>query len=103
MENYYKKQWINLLNNNFFPSYFRKIQTIEFTEFKKIIMGMNNESEKLLKNVFLGDALVIKKVFDKKNLVKLRNNIYNIQKNEEEKNLRMLENCPNFHVSNKKK
>ena len=102
MENYYKKQWINLLNNNFFPSYFRKIQTIEFIEFKKIIMGMNNESEKLLKNVFLGDALVIKKVFDKKNLVKLRNNIYNIQKNEEEKNLRMLENCPNFHVSNKK-
>ena len=75
MENYYKKQWINLLNNNFFPSYFRKIQTIEFTEFKKIIMGMNNESEKLLKNVFLGDALVIKKVFDKKNLVMGNNDL----------------------------
>ena len=102
MHNHYKKKWVNFLKKNFFSSYLRNIQILEFDKFNKIIIDMNKESDELIENICLGDALIIKKVFHKDALIELRNKIYNLEKNEEEKNLRMLESCPNFHVSNKK-
>ena len=102
MRNHYKKYWEKFLEKNFFPSYLREIQTIEFDKFKKIIAQMNEESENLVKNVFSGDALIIKNVFKKEILFELRNQIYKMQKEKKEENFKMIENCPNFHVSNQR-
>ena len=103
MNNFYKNIWIDLVKKDFFPSYLEDIQVFEFENFKSIINSMNQESASLVKTVFNGNAIVIKNVINKNTLEQLKEKIYDIEKSENEKNIKMLENCENFHVSNKNK
>lgn len=103
MTNFYKDIWASLIKSDFFPSYLKGIQVFEFEKFKDIIHGMNKESNDLVNATFGGNALIIKNVVKKNILSELKEKIYNLEKNEEEKNLQMLEGCANFHVSNKNK
>ena len=102
MKNFYKNSWQKLLEKDYFPSYLNNVQTFEFQDFQKIILNEDDKSEKLLNDVFKGDSLIIKNVFDKKEIIDLKDSIFDIENNQEEKNFRMLDECPNFHVSNKK-
>ena len=102
MKNFYKNSWQRLLKEDYFPSYLNNVQTFEFEDFQRIILNENDKSEKLLNDVFKGDSLIIKNVFNKKEIIDLKDSIFDIEKNQEEKNFRMLDECPNFHVSNKK-
>ena len=102
MKNFYKNSWQKLLKKDYFPSYLKDVQSFEFKDFKRIILDANDRSEKLLNDVFKGDSLIIKNVFDKKEIIDLKDSIFDIENNQEEKNFRMLDECPNFHVSNKK-
>ena len=102
MKNFYKNSWQKLLKKDYFPSYLKDVQSFEFKDFKRIILDANDRSEKLLNDVFKGDSLIIKNVFDKKEIIDLKDSIFDIESNQEEKNFRMLDECPNFHVSNKK-
>ena len=102
MKNFYKNSWQKLLKKDYFPSYLKNVQTFEFKDFQKIVLDANDKSEKLLNEVFKGDSLIIKNVFDKKEIIDLKDSIFSIENNQEEKNFRMLDECPNFHVSNKK-
>ncbi len=102
MKSFYKNNWQRLLKKDYFPSYLNNVQTFEFEDFQKIILNENDKSENLVNDVFKGDSLIIKNVFDKKEIIDLKDSIFNIEKNQEEKNFRMLDECPNFHVSNKK-
>ena len=65
-------------------------------------MDKNDKSEKLLNEVFKGNSLIIKNVFDKQEIIDLKNSIFEIENSQDESNYRMLDECPNFHVSNKK-
>ena len=102
MKSFYKNNWQRLLKKDYFPSYLNNVQTFEFEDFQRIILNENDKSEKLLNDVFKGDSLIIKNVFNKKEIIDLKDSIFDIEKNQEEKNFRMLDECPNFHVSNKK-
>ena len=102
MENFYKKHWQKLLGKNFFPSYLNEIQSFKFENFKEIILAKDEKSINFLNQVFYGDALIIKNVFKKKEIIDLKNSIFDIEKNQEEKNFKIIDECPNFHVSNKK-
>ena len=79
MENFYKKHWQKLLGKNFFPSYLNKIQSFEFENFKEIILAKDEKSINFLNQVFYGDALIIKNVFKKKEIIDLKNSIFDIQ------------------------
>ncbi len=102
MKNFYKNNWQKLLEKDYFPSYLNSVQSFEFKDFKKIVLDENDKSKKLLNDVFTGDSLIIKNVFNKKEIIDLKDSIFDIENNQEEKNFRMLDECPNFHVSNKK-
>ena len=102
MKNFYQNSWQKLLKKDYFPSYLKNVQSFEFKDFKSIVLDANDRSEKLLNDVFKGDSLIIKNVFDKKEIIDLKDSIFDIENNQEEKNFRMLDECPNFHVSNKK-
>ena len=102
MKNFYKNNWQKLLEKDYFPSYLNSVQSFEFKDFQKIVLDENDKSKKLLNDVFTGDSLIIKNVFNKKEIIDLKDSIFDIEKNQEEKNFRMLDECPNFHVSNKK-
>ncbi len=102
MENFYKNKWQKLLKEDYFPSYLNNLQSFEFLDFEKIINGNNENSEKLLNEVFNGDSLIIKNVFNRNEIKDLKDAIFNIEINQKEQNYRMIEECPNFHVSNKK-
>ena len=102
MKSFYKNSWQRLLKKDYFPSYLNNVQTFEFEDFQKIILNENDKSENLVNDVFKGDSLIIKNVFNKKEIIDLKDSIFDIEKNQEEKNFRMLDECPNFHVSNKK-
>ena len=80
MENFYKKHWQKLLGKNFFPSYLNKIQSFEFENFKEIILAKDEKSINFLNQVFYGDALIIKNVFKKKEIIDLKNSIFDIEK-----------------------
>jgi len=101
MNNHYKKKWDDLLEKNFFPSFVKNIKIIDFKEFNKIVINMGKESDDLVNNIFDGDVLVIKNVFKKEDLIELKNNIYDKQNKEKEQNYKMIDGCPNFHISNK--
>ena len=102
MKNFYKNNWQKLLEKDYFPSYLNSVQSFEFKDFQKIVLDENDKSKKLLNDVFTGDSLIIKNVFNKKEIIDLKDSIFDIENNQEEKNFRMLDECPNFHVSNKK-
>ena len=103
MENQYKKKWEALIKNDYFPNYLRKIQTFDLKKFNEIVLKDPEKTKTLIKNMFLGDALIVRNVFEKKILNKLKSQIYNSGNDNEEakENLKILENCPNFHKSNK--
>ena len=103
MKNFYKDYWKKLLSKNYFPNYLKEIKIYEFKNFEKIILSENNQSLNLLKNVFKGQSLIIKNVFNKKEILRLKESIFKIEKNTPEKNYKMIDDCPNFHISNKKK
>tara|TARA_Y200000002_G_C22539373_1_gene603260 strand:- start:10 stop:915 length:906 start_codon:yes stop_codon:yes gene_type:complete len=102
VKNFYKNNWQKLLEKDYFPSYLNSVQSFEFKDFQKIVLDENDKSKKLLNDVFTGDSLIIKNVFNKKEIIDLKDSIFDIENNQEEKNFRMLDECPNFHVSNKK-
>ena len=102
MENFYKNKWQKLLKEDYFPSYLNDLQSFEFLDFEKIINDNNEKSEKLLNEVFNGDSLIIKNVFNRDEIKELKDAIFNIEISQKEQNYRMIEECPNFHVSNKK-
>jgi hypothetical protein len=102
MKNFYKDYWKKLLSKNYFPNYLKEIKIYEFKNFEKIILSENNQSLNLLKNVFKGQSLIIKNVFNKKEILRLKESIFKIEKNTPEKNYKMIDDCPNFHISNKK-
>ncbi len=102
MKNFYKNHWQKLLEKDYFPSYLNSVNSFDFTEFQKIILDKNDKSEKLLNEVFKGNSLIIKNVFDKQEIIDLKNSIFEIENSQDESNYRMLDECPNFHVSNKK-
>jgi len=104
MKNQYKEKWNSLLKNNYFPSYLRKIKTYDFKDFTNIVINHPKKTNEIIQNMFLGDSLVIKNVFDKETINNLKNEIYNleIESTESKENLKILEDCPNYHKSNKK-
>ena len=102
MENFYKNHWQKLLEKDYFPSYLNNVQSFGFNDFQKTILDQDDKSEKLLNQVFNGDSLIIKNVFNKQEIIDLKDSIFDIENNQKEENFRMLDECPNFHVSNKK-
>jgi hypothetical protein len=102
VENFYNNHWQKLLKKNYFPSYLNAVESLHFNDFKKIILNKDDKSEKLLNNVFKGNSLIIKNVFNKQEIIDLKDSIFNIESNQQEQNFRMLDECPNFHLSNKK-
>ena len=102
MKNFYKNHWQKLLEKDYFPSYLNKIESLNFNDFQEIILKKDDKSEKFLNDIFKGNSLIIKNVFNKKEIIDLKDSIFNIENNQKEQNFRMLDECPNFHVSNKK-
>jgi|TARA_B100001964_G_C14111489_1_gene544046 hypothetical protein len=103
MKNLYRERWNNLLEKDNFPSFFKKLQILDFKEFYKIVNDMGEKGLDLINSAFSGDALIIKNVFDRDVLLKLKNDMYEIEKKEKEQNYKIFDNCPNFHISNKQK
>ena len=102
MENRIKNKWNELLQKNYFPTYVRHIKKIEFSKFSKIINEIGEDTDKLIEDVFFGDVLIVKNVFDRTKLMKLKEKIFEIEKKEKEKEFKMSYEIPNFHVSNNK-
>ena len=103
MKNFYKDYWKKLLSKNYFPNYLKEIKIYEFKNFEKIILSENNQSLNLLKNVFKGQSLIIKNVFNKKEILRLKESIFKIEKNTPEKNYKMMDISNSMLEENDKK
>ena len=68
--NDYEKIWEGYLEDNYFPSWARLVKTIEYTEFKNIVLNDYGKTKDLILDMLAGDIIILKNAIPKNDIKK---------------------------------
>tara|TARA_B100000686_G_C16589547_1_gene862581 strand:- start:3 stop:887 length:885 start_codon:yes stop_codon:yes gene_type:complete len=94
----YKSAWKELESKFPFPRKARKIQTVDYKEFKeKVIISDPRFILDVTESLFGGDLYILKGAYTKEFMENLKINTFSHFKNKPSEFYKMLEGCPDFH------
>ena len=94
----FKSAWENLEGKKKLPSRLRNLITIDAQEFEDNVLKEESKFVNEFVNFLLeGDCFIIKKVFSKEFMKRLKDETWEYFKNKPSTFHKMRENCPNFH------
>ena len=101
--NDYEKIWEGYLEDNYFPSWARLVKTIEYTEFKNIVLNDYGKTKDLILDMLAGDIIILKNAIPKNDIKKIKDDLYEYSKTTPEADYKTTEVIPNFHVKSKRR
>ena len=99
----YKDVWENFIENNYFPTSLRNPRTIQFTEFKNMVYNKPEQTKQLILDMLAGDVIVLKNALDRKEAIKIKEQLYEYGNTTPEQHLLENSSIPNHHIKETKK
>ena len=99
----YKDVWEEFIKANYFPTSLRTPRTIQFTEFKDMVYNKPEKTKQLILDMLAGDVIVLKNALDRKEAIKIKEQLYEYGNTTPEQDLREDSVIPNYHVKNQLK
>ena len=99
----YKDVWEEFIKENYFPTSLRTPRTIQFTEFKDMVYNKPEKTKQLILDMLAGDVIVLKNALDRKEAIKIKEQLYEYGNTTPEQDLREDSVIPNYHVKNQLK
>ncbi|MDC0498844.1 hypothetical protein OAO21_06720 [Alphaproteobacteria bacterium] len=103
VDNFYDKNnpFFNMWRNKYIktelPVYLNNLVEIEFNElFNKVNNGSHNELESILDSLFNGDIFLVKNVFEKKFIEKIKHHCIELEQNSKSTFHKVVNDVPNF-------